>query len=1148
MYTESSINRVREADIVTIIGHYCELKKAGANYNCLSPFIKEKTASCIVSPVKQIFKDFSSGNGGDGIKFVMLYEKVEFIEAVEIIAKICNIILDKEEQTAEQVRKHDHKKEMAELSLNASLLFKNNYRELPKNYWAKKMIAERGFTEETCIDFQIGYAGTENQIYKTVSQKGQLAIAKEIGLCKTNNNNTYDCFKNRIIFPILNDKGGVVGFGGRRQNGEAFEKYPKYYNSIESPLYDKSRILYGLFQSRKAIYKKGFAILSEGYTDVISCHQHGADTTVATCGTSLTEGHLKLLKRYTDHIILFRDGDTAGHNATIKDIDSCLEEGFTVSVCLLPEGDDPDSYARKQKNIEDWILKTKIDGLLWKAELIIKDINRDNYQRDIDDITELYKIQVSSLQEEIKDDAFLAELKGSEKSEAKKINTKLRNEIQQALKYRKNEIDGVERVDPNKKAKAVDLIGRSLFLIKKEIKRAEYIKQVGKIINVTPGTLKIEIGNLEKAATDALKRSRTKVGIKDAKLPQGADRDEYYEHGFVTLGNTYYFQSSHGSFFKGTNFKMEALYHVEGDKENKRLCELINEEGVRRLVDFDSETFVSFLDFRKKLVRLDNFVFYTANGTRTEHFDRFSQRILKGFDKALELLTMGWNKKGFYAFADGAHYNGKFQKVNKYGIMYLDGVDQDSDEYNRKIDCYYSPAFSVMHRKNQDGDDRYENDRMFVYRESTVTLNEWMDQMIKVFPGKGELGILFNFASIFRDLFLTNFDSFPLLGGFGEKDSGKSAFGKILQDFFYYNMPALDLTQATHVGFSRRLSRNINTVQFLDEYQDAKVDGKVFSGIMGGWNGMGREKGMNTGDKRTTYDKVNSAIYYAGQFLPTRMENALATRTMALIFPSVNFTAAQKEEFNKLLNWTKQGMSSLVVEIVNHRNYFESELPLVYAETVRSLKTLLNNNEYQERIFGNVAQILTAYTILKEKIDFPFTQAHFTEICKSLIIDNSEAITDSNGLTEFWNILQRLFELNFVQEGMHYDIQRSPSIRILRKREKITWKNPDRKRILFLRLNAVHQYYANEISRREGVEVIGETTLRNYLKSRQYFIGLVPARRFGNLAGQSCYAFDYDILQEKNIVTLQREGGALPGAQTPQQGEPVQPPQQEMPY
>ncbi len=258
MYTEESINRVREADIVTIVGQFCELKKAGANYNCLSPFTDEKTPSCIISPVKQIFKDFSTGNGGDGIRFVQLHKGVEFIEAVEIIAEICNIIMEKEEMSPEAQRKSVHKKEMAELSLYASQIFKNNYHKLPDSHWAKTMIINRGYIPETVIDFQIGFASDQNQIYKTVSQKGLVGAAKEIGLCDTKNNVSYDRFKNRIIFPILNDKGAVVGFGGRRQNGEEFEKYPKYFNSIDSVLYDKSKILYGLYQSRKTIHKKGY--------------------------------------------------------------------------------------------------------------------------------------------------------------------------------------------------------------------------------------------------------------------------------------------------------------------------------------------------------------------------------------------------------------------------------------------------------------------------------------------------------------------------------------------------------------------------------------------------------------------------------------------------------------------------------------------------------------------------------------------------------------------------------------------------------------------------------------------------------------------------------------------------------------------------
>ncbi|TXE18594.1 DNA primase [Psychroserpens burtonensis] len=1118
-YTQASIDRVRDADIVQTINNFETLKKEGANYKCTSPFKSEKTPSFVVSPVKQMFKCFATGFGGDGIKFVMQKKNIDFIEAIEVIAQIHNIYLEKEEVTPEQQRVNDQKGEMYSLLDKVTKQYVSNRKKLEPSHWCDIMIKERAFTKDTLVDYQIGYAELNNALTKWSIETGTLSIAKDLGLSNSKDSASYDVFKDRLIFPIHNHKGTIIGFGGRRNNSEASSKYPKYVNSKESPVYNKSNVLYGLFQAKKHIAKTGTAILTEGYTDVIAMVQNNLEHTVASCGTALTDAHAKLLKLYAKEIILLRDGDSAGLQATIRDIDVCLANGLQVSLCILPEGDDPDTLANRLKEkTADWINDNKQDAVLWKVANY--DVKSDKYDSDVQAIKDLEQQHITAILQEISDDVLLGELEGEALKAAKAKNTELRNEIKGLKKQTKLDIKDLPEIDPHKKATGVDDICKTLFNIKHETKRDTYIKQIAVLFNVPAGNIKKQIGELEKQDTETRKN---KIGVhntENLRLPKGADKEEYLQHGFVTVGNSYYFQSNNGGFFQGTQFKLNPLFHILGDKENKRVCEIVNVSHKKQMIDFDSSLLASFFEFKKYLFRLGGYRFFTHNGVQAKHFDEFVNRFDDEFEPALELLTLGWNSKGFYAFADGVYYNGKFRAVNKYGIIHLKGIDTKKKEYNQNVENYYSPAFSAMYKDNQEGDDRYENDRYFVYKESPVSLDEWMQQMITVFAEKGLGGILFNFASCFRDLFLSHYDYFPLMGGFGEKDSGKSGFGKILQNFFYYRLPALDLTQATHVGFSRRLSRNYNTIQFLDEYQDKITDDKIFSGMMGAWNGIGREKGMNSGDKRTQYDKINSAIYYAGQFMPTRMENALATRTISWLFQSRNYSSEEKSEFNKLLNWTNEGLSSLVVDVVQHRTYFEKNLPVVHSESVRTLKEALKDQDYQERIFGNVAMLLTTFRLLEDQINFPFTDNEVITLLKKLIIDNSEQISDSNGLTEFWSVITFLFERGHIQVEREFKIKKKLSFKITENRQKIEYKNVDRKNILFLRLKTVYQDYNKEVSKREGVDVIGQTTLRQYFKSRDYFIGLVGAERFGKASGESCYAFDYDAMVKLGLVNL----------------------------
>ncbi len=954
-------------------------------------------------------------------------------------------------------------------------------------------------------------------------------IAKDLGLCKTKDSSSYDVFKNRIIFPIHNEKGTIVGFGGRRSNAVDVLKFPKYINSSASLIYDKSKVLYGLFQAKQSISKTGTAILTEGYTDVMSLHQNGYDNAVASCGTALTEHHAKLLKKYATEVILLRDSDTAGLNAMLKkggDIDTLLSIGLSVSICLLPDGEDPDSFSRKSKDIAKWINENKKDALIYKA--LQYDFVRDRYETEVAEIKESVKKQVKALEDTLID---TTNLQGDELKQITSDNKLILEDIKNLKKEGDQEIKSLIKIDPNKKSQAVTEISESLFKIKNEIKRTEYIKQISKLLGVTVSSLKAEIGKFELRESEK-NRERNDNGLAPAnvQLPEGANQEEYREgHGFVTTPKGYYFLVKDNVFIQGTNFKLEPLFHIQGDKENKRLCEITNNRGKKKLVDFDSDMLANFSEFRKYLFRIGGFTFLTHNGIRTEHFDKFVYRYEQQFEPALELLTLGWNKKGFFAFANGVFWEGKFRNTNKYGIIKLDGIDQTTSEYNQKIDNYYSPAFSVMHNDNQEGDDKYENDRYFVFKESTIDLQDWMQQVDLVFGDRGKIGILFCFGAMFRDVFLSLYDFFPLLGGFGEKDSGKSGFGKILQNFFYFRLPPLDLTQATHVGFSRRLSRVTNTVQFCDEYQDKNVKEDVFNGLMGSWNGIGREKGSGVGTNRTTYDKVNSAIYYAGQFMPTRMENALATRTVSLFFKNKNYSPEEKTNYAKLLRWTNEGVSSLTTDILQHRQYFTNALPKVHPNSERTLKELLKDEQYQERIFGNVAVLFSTYQILKDKIEFPadFTEEKIKELCVKLIVDNSEQIADSNGLTSFWNIVTFLYERAQITDGFDFVIDNEIDIKILgEKRKEIIHKNANGDQILYLRLKSVYQYYNKEATTREGVDVIGETTLRNYFKSRPYFIGLIKSKRFKTAGSQSCYAFNYTMMKDKGLVFLEKDESA----------------------
>lgn len=348
MITDRSINDLRDLiEVDDIVGRYVDLKKRGTSLTGCCPFHDEKTPSFHVNPIKGIYKCFGCGKGGDAIKFVMEKENVTFIDAIRMIADWKGFTLVEEEQTQEQVKAVEDFNSMVALNQRIADKYQTSLLELSAYHPAVlDIIDNRQLNNDSIIDFQLGFAPDE---WKFISaglvDKGNLKVSDELGLITVKNDNYYDTFRNRIIFPIHNEKGNIIGFGGRKIEDDKKEN-PKYINSKESRVYKKERALYGIYLAARAIRQMGFVIIVEGYYDVISFHQAGACNTVAPCGTSLTDGQVRLLKKYTSNAILIGDSDAAGMKSNLRAINLLLDAGFKVEVCELPEGEDPDSFTR----------------------------------------------------------------------------------------------------------------------------------------------------------------------------------------------------------------------------------------------------------------------------------------------------------------------------------------------------------------------------------------------------------------------------------------------------------------------------------------------------------------------------------------------------------------------------------------------------------------------------------------------------------------------------------------------------------------------------------------------------------------------------------------------------------------------------------
>lgn len=355
MISDITIQEIYDkVDLVTVITKYVpDLKKKGANHTGCCPFHDEKTASFAVNDVKGMYKCFGCGVGGNNpVNFIMEKLSFDYPSAIKYLANWFGIDVIEDKKDEEPEEQKANRADYLKLNAWAAKKYQKALMEVLEKraltgeaHYAADHIDGRNFTTDSLIAFQIGYAPKDFKfLTSAILERGMIKPANDIGLVKTTTDNNFDCLIDRIIYPIHDERGEVIGFGGRTLGDT--KEYAKFLNSRDSLIYKKEKVLYGLYQAAASIRKLECAYLVEGYADVVSFAQTGAPNTVATCGTALTEGHCKLLLKYTKHIILIGDGDKAGKKSNLKNVDMLLRYGFKIEICPLPEEHDPDSFAR----------------------------------------------------------------------------------------------------------------------------------------------------------------------------------------------------------------------------------------------------------------------------------------------------------------------------------------------------------------------------------------------------------------------------------------------------------------------------------------------------------------------------------------------------------------------------------------------------------------------------------------------------------------------------------------------------------------------------------------------------------------------------------------------------------------------------------
>ena len=384
MIDPETVDRIyAAANIVDIVSDYVTLRRKGVNYVACCPFHNEKTPSFVVSPAKGLFKCFGCGKGGNAVTFLMEHESLTYPEALKMVAKRYGIEVHEKELSEEEVRRNDDRESMFALNGWAAEYFANylHHEAEGMNVGMSYFRRTRGLTDATIRKFGLGFCPAKgdrmSQAALAAGYKREFLLSTGLSLVNERDGSLYDRFRDRVIFPVHNISGRIVAFGGRTLRTD--KAVAKYQNSPESEIYSKKRELYGLYFAKKAIQQLNFAILVEGYLDVISMHQAGIENVVSSSGTSLTTEQIRLLGRFTKNITVIYDGDAAGIHASLRGIDMILKEGMNVRVVLLPEPEDPDSFARAHTadEVQEYIRANEQDFLAFKARLLLKDAEGD---------------------------------------------------------------------------------------------------------------------------------------------------------------------------------------------------------------------------------------------------------------------------------------------------------------------------------------------------------------------------------------------------------------------------------------------------------------------------------------------------------------------------------------------------------------------------------------------------------------------------------------------------------------------------------------------------------------------------------------------------------------------------------------------------
>lgn len=1035
MIKPETIEKVLDAaNIVDVVSEFVTLKKAGVNMKGLCPFHEDTTPSFMVSPAKNLCKCFACGEGGSPVGFIMKHEGLSYPEAIKFLGKKYGIEIDESVPTATELKES----KMRESMWIANGIMAQEYHNQLLSHEEARNYAYKRWGEEHCKFIGIGYCPS----YSRLVEKNGIneEVAKELHL---KGDKGYDVFGGRITIPIRDRNQHIIGFTARAfdKSKSGDKEPPKYVNSTENAIYNKSKSMFGMYEAWNHARKEDKFYLVEGAPDCMRLHIIGVMNTVAPLGTALTEEQLNTMKRVAKHICFLPDADPPKENgdlgpgiqAVMKSGELAMRKGFSVSVKQIPvteEKQDPDTYCRT-KEIFDGIEEQEY--ILWLAE-------------------QLYVPDMTIAQ----------------------------------------------------KGKFIEQITNLLALIEDETAVEMYIGQLVKYTgNKSLWRKKVE--NHRKQAAEEEENAK-------------AERESalYKQFGFNVIENKYYYSiSDNGGSYVWSNFVMEPLFHIKDSVNPKRIYRLRNMFGHEDLIEMKQEDLVSIAKFKQRIEGLGNFIWKATEKELT----KLKSFLYEKTETAVMINQLGWQRQGFFAFGNGIFYDGKFIPVDDYGIVRIEEKGN-----------FYLPANSQIYR---DDIKLFQFERRFVHIDfSSVQLNEFSEQIFRVFGDNGRVGFIFFLATLFRDVVTRSTRSFPILNLFGPKGSGKSELGHTLMSFFIVENIPPNIQNSTLPALNDTVAAVANALVHIDEYKN-NMDINKIEFLKGLWDGTGRTRMNMDLDKKKETTSVDSGIILSGQEMPTA-DIALFSRLIFLSFSKSTFTAEEKRDYQVLKKMRSQGMSHLTLEILMLRNIVEADFPLIYQKTLSDVNEALENELVEDRIMLNWVSPLAVLRCIETKINTSLSYKQMQEICvKGIRYQNSQC-KQSNELAAFWEIVQYLTSEGEIHEGGDFRIEYLR--RLKTDKVKVNWL--ETRPVLYVQKSRIFMLYKKN-GKAVGDTLLPERSLKYYLENSREYLGEKPGVRYKKYnhgmiepdrkdpskeasVVQRSYCFDYNMLADTYGINLEQ--------------------------